>query len=538
MVLEITEKDSMFAVKWQVNSQGFSTDWIPDTSSNRKSVLVFLRLLRNDKGKRLFTFQELSTLFKSNNRQASSQHIEDFRDCGSDFLDFLTRKRKVDSDVVDAVTKELCQDPLAKLNELQQRVNARLSREDLTVANIRVALEQIPYTQIRDSINNQLDKGKLHYQEEYLLTEMMRSLSPEVCHKAGIEIPESQGMTISDPTSIRKLITPDVSLSSVKDSLKWIVYCMVLYYYGVPLSVLGSWLSVHKTTILRWMIGLCLELFPLVYKYILERVKAKVVYIDEKWLKVRGKWYYWFVVLDAETELPVLASLLGTTNKWSCRWVGMKLKQIGKIPGVIVTDGLPGYNSLCCLLEGAKHILCLFHHQQGVTRWLKKRYKEDKEVDTRKPLMKKVFQTRDKRTAKRRLCKLKESSESLGIQEWVEQTEVNLPKLLPSVGSERIPTTTNAIERFFRAFNRFYKVRCGFFSVLSAKRELIFFLLMYLFIRQSESGKAPIEAIMPEVVRMPLYRLINDPLGTVLGVENVKKNVKMADFKPHEYLEA
>jgi len=57
------------------------------------------------------------------------------------------------------------------------------------------------------------------------------------------------------------------------------------------------------------------------------RVKAKVVYIDEKWLKVRGKW---FVVLDAETELPVLASLLGTTNKWSC--IGIKLKQIGKIP--------------------------------------------------------------------------------------------------------------------------------------------------------------------------------------------------------------
>jgi len=67
--------------------------------------------------------------------------------------------------------------------------------------------------------------------------------------------------------------------------------------------------------------------------------------------------------------------------------------------------------------------------------------------------------------------------------------------------------------------------------VLSAQRELIFFLLMYLFIRQSESGKAPIEFIMPEVVRMPLSRLINDPLGTVLGVKNVKKNVKFDAIK-------
>jgi hypothetical protein len=72
-------------------------------------------------------------------------------------------------------------------------------------------------------------------------------------------------------------------------------------------------------------------------------------------------------------------------------------------------------------------------------------------------------------------------------------------------------------------------VRCGFFTVTSAKRELIFFLLMYVFIRQPESGKAPIESIMPEASRMPLYQLINDPFGTVLGVENVKKNVKMAD---------
>ena len=83
--------------------------------------------------------------------------------------------------------------------------------------------------------------------------------------------------------------------------------------------------------------GLCFELFPDVYKWIIARVKANVVYIDEKWLKVRGKWYYWFVVLDAETEFPVLTSLLGTTNmgttnKWSCRWIGIKLKQSGKAP--------------------------------------------------------------------------------------------------------------------------------------------------------------------------------------------------------------
>lgn len=98
-----------------------------------------------------------------------------------------------------------------------------------------------------------------------------------------------------------------------------------------------------------------------------------------------------------------------------------------------------------------------------------------------------------------------------------------------SIGSLVIPRTTNAIERFFRAFNRFYKMRCGFFTVVSARRELIFFPLMYVFIQQPGSGKAPIESIMPEAKTMPLYRFINDPLGSVMGVEDVKRNVKMAD---------
>ena len=203
---------------------------------------------------------------------------------------------------------------------------------------------------------------------------------------------------------------------------------------------------------------------------------------------------------------------------------------MGKTPREVITDGLTGYPSMMkAVLEKARHILCHFHHQKRVTAWLKKRFQDKEQIAVRKSKMKKVFQTQDKRTVRRRLEKLKESSEELGISEWIQQTQADLPKLLPSVGSKRIPRTANAIERFFRAFNRFYKMRCGFSTVTSAKRELILFLLMYVFIRQPGSGKAPIESIMPEASRMPLYQLTNDPFGTVLGVENVKKNVRMAD---------
>ncbi len=76
MALQIVVEDNRFTVEWQ----GYFTISLPDTPSNGKSILVFLRSLQDGMGKRMFTFQELSVLFDSNNRQASSQHMEDFRD--------------------------------------------------------------------------------------------------------------------------------------------------------------------------------------------------------------------------------------------------------------------------------------------------------------------------------------------------------------------------------------------------------------------------------------------------------------------------
>jgi len=79
----------------------------------------------------------------SANRQAASQHVEDFRQCGEDFRAFVLRKRKIDASVVEGVWQELQQTPVAGPAELAPRVNAQLGRHDLSAANIEGALEQI-----------------------------------------------------------------------------------------------------------------------------------------------------------------------------------------------------------------------------------------------------------------------------------------------------------------------------------------------------------------------------------------------------------
>jgi len=412
--------------------------------------------------------------------------------------------------------------------------------------NIKAALENISFKQLRGTIRRQIKQGEAHYNEEYLINEMMQTFSDRrsfnsdnhsvSCEKEGITPSVSDGMQLSAPTAIRSLLTENAPLSSISNPLQWVIFIMALYYHGLPLSVLGKWFKVHKTTILRWVISLAVSLWPMVYCWINKRVKGKVVYIDEKWLKIQGKWHYWFVVLDSGTGLPLIASLLAKKSKWSLRWIGMQFIKLKKIPTFLIADGMLGYDYIQEAIDKRVHrILCHFHHQQSVTRYLRKNFKED-EIPKRKKVMKKLLQTEDKRTVKRRFSKLKEIAEKLGISKWVSETEKKLPELLPAVGSKKIEKTNNAIERFFRTFNRFYKVRCGFFSVLSAKRELIFFMLMYLFIKQPETGKAPVEAIMPEVISMPFYKIVNDPILLLFNNQIVNQKGKMADFSLKEEL--
>ena len=146
--------------------------------------------------------------------------------------------------------------------------------------------------------------------------------------------------------------------------------------------------------------------------------------------------------------------------------------------------------------------------------------------------MKKVLQTRDKRTVRRRLARLRARASEWGITPWVSRVEEKLPQLIGSVGSARLPSTTNAVERFFRAFQRFYRTRGGFHSVLSAKRELLLFFVVYVFTQHATTGQAPIEVIVPEARRMPLYRLINDPFRALQERGNVKRQAHDGRFAP------
>jgi transposase-like protein len=513
-----------------IRSQAFWGEFL-DTWANRKVLFVVLRALRSpETGKPLVTYQELAEGFAYPDRRNIHNFLQEFQACAADFEQYLRRKRKVDAAVVVAVTEAVRQTPLVSEAVLCQRVAARLRRDDLSPANLHAALEQVPCTVIRGPLRREWEAGAFHPKEDVLLQEALAVLQhpsgqrerqmAERLAEAGILPAAGAGVTAvvqqQQAESVPLLLRPGLDVSEIPARIRLMVVALTLYFWNVPLSRLGLWLGVSKSTVYQWVLGLSVALFPAIQAWIVAGVKAMTVALDEKWLKLRQQWHYWFVVLDEETELPILWQLMPTRTTWACCWVLVTLKRLRKRPRAGITDGLPGYAAaMAAVFPTATHLTCLFHHQQGVGRWLREHATAlpGETVAQITRLMKRVVQTGDSRTVRRRLDRLtaQDAQHQWGLGDWLRLTRERLGRLIPALRQNPYPRTTNAIERFFRAFQRFYTTRGGFHSVLSAKRELMLFVVVYGFTIQASTGIAPIERIMPQASLMPLYKLLNDP---------------------------
>jgi transposase-like protein len=372
----------------------------------------------------------------------------------------------------------------------------------------------------------------------------------ELASTAGLEAiheePDEAIIQKRQAECVEALLTPQFPLAEIPEPVRQMVTSMAMYHSGASFSQLGRWFGgKSKSTMYLWVIGLALALWPVIRGWLWSRVSGRRLLVDEKWMKIRKKWHYLFVSVDHDSGLPLFHSLLPSRTKWACRLFLLKLRRLGKNPSAIITDGLKGYASASAkVFPRARHLLCLFHHQHTVPRCVNTQFcdTDTEEATAIKTQMKRVMQTHDTRTVNRRLDRLEHTAEEKGwkkILAWCKRTRDNLTHLLPAVRSNTYPSTTNEIERFFRAFSRFYKTRGGFHSVISAKREIIFFMVVYLFTIQAESGKAPIEKILPEANTMPFYRLLNYPFAVEMASQppqNVK-NVKLAENMAAESVE-
>ncbi|MGH8071494.1 MAG: DDE-type integrase/transposase/recombinase [Candidatus Entotheonellia bacterium] len=136
----------------------------------------------------------------------------------------------------------------------------------------------------------------------------------------------------------------------------------------------------------------------------MQGVFSGVACVAEKWLKIRGQWWYFFIAVDPPTSLPLHGALLPTCTMGACRWFLLGLKRKGYQPWALVTDGLKSYaGAIRSSFPQARHQRCLFHVLQAAGRWLWEHMSDDDATRGRiRAALSGLFRTWDRRTVWRR----------------------------------------------------------------------------------------------------------------------------------------
>ena len=512
--------------------------WFANTVSNRKVVLVFLREMYDSRtGRRLFSEEQLAALLGSTNRQAVDGHMKGFREADGDLADYVTRKRKVNADVVELVWKAWSANPYVRLVELTAAVNTVYDGDKpLSSANVREALNEISGYRVWRRLLKDVEKGRAHYEEPFLIEHLLRLLSEQTPDTSEVP-PLAEGIDMSELSAsaaqgetpettnrmsqrvvdrVEALFSPsDASQMGTQVAHAWegvsglMLLAFVLYSSGLSYAVIGGWIGVDASTICRWMVPLSSYGWRWLQHQHLHF--SGQMALDEKHIKIAGVTWYLFVAVDCVTRCPLHVAFYPSNSEWYCRTFLLGLKARGYHPHVIVTDGWDAYiKAIARAFPHAQHALCRFHLIRSVFRRMKTITFFDASVCK---VLKTLFHTDDPRTVRRRIASLKETLSSLKKPWVIEGLLEKLEQVMPAVGNpQRWPSTSNAAEWFFRDYERLVYLSKGPFAGIESAQKLTgLFVLGYVF-RMGLKGQAcPLERAQVDVSRIPLYHLINRP---------------------------
>jgi len=193
----------------------------------------------------------------------------------------------------------------------------------------------------------------------------------------------------------------------------------------------------------------------------------------------------------------------------------------GYHPRVIVTDLRRDYGPVIAqVFAQARHHQCIFHAEQEIGRyfvatWGRGYAEKHPEVVTLKEVVSQVFQSRTKRTARKRyaaLCQRRpELVRASPPLQWVfDFLEQHWEHLVDAIESDLVPRTNNVVEMVIRRFDQHYQCFCGFESLQTAQVYLGVFEKLYRFTPFSDDaqpeirGRSPLELAGYDLTQMPM----------------------------------
>jgi transposase-like protein len=249
-----------------------------------------------------------------------------------------------------------------------------------------------------------------------------------------------------------------VSLHHSAVSRKFLV--VLLYVYNVPQEVLALLFGVGKTSIHTWIYQICSE--EVEWQILREIVCwSGQVSVDEKWVKIKGQWYFVLCAVDSVSGFPLLIDLYPTLDSVSWTLFFKRFHALYGRPTLIQSDGS---RALAAARErvfaGVRYQLCKFHKLRNLRKRLRQHIHDPKLLKRCTRLARHIF-SNTWVSSRKQAAKTLQDQAGQEVSDYLEAHILSVWRHLTQ------SLTNNAAERFNRKIEKCLSGRYGFASPTS-----------------------------------------------------------------------
>ncbi len=411
-----------------------------------KFLVLFLRCIKDLNGVCLFSFQDISDILGHPGRQWSHNIYQAWENSGSNLMLFMQDNRKVGEDFLALITEFVLAYPLRSILKQHEEFNKAYPEKAICINAFRDYVSAIDCSKLITMLRKQLQTGKLNPKDSYFINVLLSQ---------GERISSLQKKYIADLHPDKKDLLSAHSGNDIdwkNQNIQKYLLVSFLYIHGVPQQKLAFLFGVSKTSIHNWVHKILNKDLKHTILNMLTKWSGKIC-VDEKWIRVAGKWQYVLTAVDSITGIPLLSQRFESCNSASWILFFKEFKLYYGKPKLIISDGsdslLIGLNTV---FKGVRHQLCWFHKLKN----LHKRIYQIQDDKTRKRAFvfaKGMFHNKNvssRKYAAKQLAGLDEN-----ISKYITKSILNQWLKLTSC------LTSNAAERYNRKIEKCINSRYG-----------------------------------------------------------------------------
>ena len=392
---------------------------------------MLFRLLTEENGKKVFTFSDISKIFSLKHRQDTNNFFREFLACDEDLLLFLKRKIKLE-DAFPIIENLVLKMPLLSLQEQYEIFSKDHPEYKMSFVSFQKYFSRIDSKKLKKRYDELISSKKCQIDKERFLKEILNeeNLSNKTRKKIISIFPELE----QNETEIKN------ETAFTKDWKPYAKYLLIMFFVGsgINYEALSMLFGICKSSIHNWFYKL-----PFLKRKIINSIRwwSGIISVDEKWLRINGKWHYILSIVDNITGFPLYFMVVSDLKADTWKLFFQRFYRLYGTPKLIISDGsLSLAAGIKAVFPSVPHQLCKFHKLKNLIRNIYLNYENPEKHRRMIRLAKNIFKNKTyfgRKRAARKLMEISPSKVSKYVKNNILGNWENLTKSLTSNASER-----------------------------------------------------------------------------------------------------